>query len=56
MPALADTGEICLTGALYADDEGPSMPSRAGYTSEAEIARLKAVSAEDQIYRYRGSD
>ena len=52
---LADAGEICLTGALNADSEVPSLLSKAGYNGEAEVARLKGVSAEEQIYRYRGA-
>ena len=52
---LADAGEICLTGALNADSEVPMLLNRAGYKGAAEVARLKGVSAQEQIHRYRGA-
>ena len=52
---LADAGEICLTGALNNDDAVPALLTRAGYDGRAELARLKGVSAEEQIYRYRST-
>ena len=52
---LADAGEICLTGALNQDDEIPALLAQAGYDGCAELARLKGVSAEEKIYRYRSA-
>lgn len=50
---LADAGEICLTHALNGSATIPSMLADAGYAGQAELARLKGVSAEEQVYRYR---
>ena len=52
---LADAGEICLTGALNHDEGIPAMLASAGYDGRAELARLKGVSAEEKIYRYRSA-
>lgn len=52
---LADAGDICLTRALNDIDAVPSRLARAGYEGRAELARLKGVSAEEQIYRYRSA-
>lgn len=50
---LADAGDICLTGALNDNEAVPALLARAGYIGQAELARLKGVSAEEQIHRYR---
>ena len=50
---LADAGEICLTGALNGDGEIPALLARSGFDGHAELARLKGVSTEEQVYRYR---
>lgn len=52
---LADAGEICLTGALNHDTAIPALLTRAGFDCQDEMARLKGVSAEERIYRYRGA-
>lgn len=49
---LADAGEICLTRALNDNDEVPALLSQSGYSGRPELARLKGVSAEEQIFRY----
>jgi len=49
---LADAGEICLTSALNENDDVPGLLSRSGFNGRAELATLKGVSAEEQIYRY----
>ncbi|WP_282610081.1 adenylate/guanylate cyclase domain-containing protein [Pelagibius sp. Alg239-R121] len=50
---LADAGEICLTSALNDNDEVPALLTRSGFCGHPELARLKGVSAEEQIFRYR---
>ena len=50
---LADAGEICLTSALNDNDEVPALLTRSGFCGRPELARLKGVSAEEQIFRYR---
>ena len=50
---LADAGDICLTSALNDNDAIPALLASAGYRGNAELARLKGVSAAEQIYRYR---
>jgi len=52
---LADAGDICLTGALNDNAAVPELLSDAGYDSSTELAQLKGVSAEEQIYRYRSA-
>ncbi len=52
---LADAGDICLTSALNDDDAVPALLARAGYDGSVELARLKGVSAEEQIFRYRSA-
>ena len=52
---LADAGDICLTGALNDEETVPALLTRAGYDGRAEVARLKGVSAAEQIYRYRSA-
>jgi len=52
---LADAGEICLTTALNDNQSVPALLARAGYDGRAELARLKGVSAEEQIFRYRSA-
>ena len=52
---LADAGDICVTGVLNDDDAIPAMLTDAGYQDSSERAKLKGVSAEEQIYRYRSS-
>ena len=52
---LADAGDICLTGALNDNAAIPELLSDAGYDASTELARLKGVSAEEQIYRYRSA-
>ena len=52
---LADAGDICVTGVLNDDDAIPAMLTDAGYQGSSERAKLKGVSAEEQIYRYRSS-
>jgi len=52
---LADAGDICLTRALNDDGDVPALLADAGYDGAAELARLKGVSAEEQIYRYRST-
>lgn len=49
---LADAGEICLTSALNDDNSVPALLAEAGYSATAEWARLKGVSAEEQVFRY----
>ncbi len=49
---LADAGDICLTGALNDDAAVPALLAGAGYDGRAEMARLKGVAAEEQVYRY----
>ncbi len=50
---LADAGEICLTSALNDNDEVPALLSQSGFIGRPELARLKGVSTEEQIFRYR---
>ena len=50
---LADAGDICLTGALNDSEAIPALLAGAGYDGRAETARLKGVSSEERIYRYR---
>ncbi len=50
---LADAGDICLTNALNDRDTVPALLSEAGYSGRSETARLKGVSAEERIFRYR---
>ncbi|MEM7021606.1 MAG: DUF5939 domain-containing protein [Pseudomonadota bacterium] len=52
---LADAGDICLTSSLNDNDSVPALLADAGYEGHAELARLKGVSAEERIYRYRGA-
>jgi len=52
---LADAGEICVTRALNDDETVPALLAQAGYDGRAELARLKGVSAEEQIFRYRSA-
>ncbi len=52
---LADAGDICLTSALNDNEAVPALLAKAGYDGRAELARLKGVSAEEQIYRYRSA-
>ena len=52
---LADAGDICVTSALNDSAAIPELLAQAGYDSHAELARLKGVSAEEQIYRYRSA-
>jgi class 3 adenylate cyclase len=49
---LADAGEICLTSALNDSESAADQLLRSGYRGHAEMARLKGVSGEEQIYRY----
>ena len=53
---LADAGDICLTGALNDDDAVPHLLAGAGYSGRAELARLKGVSTQEQVYRYHRSE
>ena len=50
---LADAGEICLTSALNDNDEVPALLTRSGFNGNPELARLKGVSTEEKIFRYR---
>ncbi|MEM7171115.1 MAG: DUF5939 domain-containing protein [Pseudomonadota bacterium] len=50
---LADAGEICLTSSLNDDQEIPALLEQSGFLGYPELARLKGVSTEEQIYRYR---
>lgn len=50
---MADAGEICLTRALYDDGGVPDLLTQSGFSGVAEITRLKGVTAEEQVYRYR---
>lgn len=52
---LADAGDICLTGVLNNNDAIPALLAAAGYDGSAEFARLKGVSAEEKIFRYRSA-
>ena len=52
---LADAGDICVTGALNDDEAVPAVLVQAGYDAHSELARLKGVSAEERIYRYRSA-
>ncbi len=52
---LADAGDICLTGILNYNDAVPHLSAEAGYNGTAELARLKGVAAQEQIYRYRSA-
>ncbi len=52
---LADAGDICLTNSLNDTAAVPTLLSEAGYASHSERARLKGVSAAEQIYRYRSA-
>lgn len=52
---LADAGDICVTSALNDNDAVPDLLAQAGYSARAELARLKGVSADEQIYRYRSA-
>lgn len=52
---LADAGEICVTGAINSVPEATARLAAAGYNGEAELARLKGVSATEEIMRYRGA-
>lgn len=49
---LADAGDICVTSALNDNDGVPALMAGAGFGGHAELARLKGVSTEEQIYRY----
>ena len=50
---LADAGEICLTSALNENREVPALLTQSGFHGHPELARLKGVSAQEQIFRYR---
>jgi class 3 adenylate cyclase len=50
---LADAGEICLTGALNDDADIPALLTKSGFKGHPELARLKGVSTEERIFRYR---
>ena len=50
---LADAGEICLTSALNDNAQIPALLTRSGFNGRPELARLKGVSAKEQIFRYR---
>lgn len=52
---LADAGEICLTAALNENDGVPALLTQSGFEGRPERARLKGVSAEEQIFRYRAA-
>lgn len=52
---LADAGEICLTRALNDDQGIPTLLARSGFQGHPELARLKGVSVEEEIYRYRAA-
>ena len=49
---LADAGEICVTSGLNDTPSAAEQLARSGYIGHAEMAQLKGVSAEEQIYRY----
>ncbi len=53
---LADAGDICLTWALNDNAAVPALLAGAGYEGRAELAKLKGVSAEERIYRYRSAE
>lgn len=50
---LADAGDICLTNALNDSEAVGALLSEAGYEGQSESARLKGVSAAEQVHRYR---
>ncbi len=50
---LADAGEICLTRALNDNHDVPALLAQSGFHGRPELARLKGVSAQEQIFRYR---
>lgn len=52
---LADAGEICVTGAINSVPEASARLAEAGYDGQSELARLKGVSASEEIMRYRGA-
>ncbi len=52
---LADAGEICLTAALNDNDGVPALLTQSGFEGRPERARLKGVSAEEEIFRYRAA-
>ncbi len=49
---LADAGDICVTRALNEEESVPDILRGAGYGAHSEIARLKGVSSDEQIFRY----
>ena len=51
--SLADAGDICVTGALNEEEAIPALLTDAGYTGYSEMAKLKGVSAEEKVFRYR---
>ncbi len=50
---LADAGDICVTGILNDEKTIPELLTNAGYRGSSERAKLKGVTAAEQIYRYR---
>ena len=52
---LADAGDICVTSVLNDNETIPALLAKAGYSGRSELARLKGVTAEEQIYRYRAA-
>lgn len=50
---LADAGEICLTRTLNDNEAVPALLAQSGFTGRSELARLKGVSTEEQVFRYR---
>ena len=52
---LADAGDICETGVLNEEEAIPALLTEAGYAGHSELAKLKGVSAEEKVFRYRAA-
>ena len=52
---LADAGDICVTGVLNEEEAIPALLTEAGYIGHSELAKLRGVSAEEQVFRYRAA-
>ncbi len=49
---MADAGDICITRSMHEEGDVPALLGEAGYVGRRERARLKGVSAAEDVVRY----